>query len=46
MASSVDIVSIAAVLLGAILFLWRNKRIFDRTNAAGVEQFSSYGGKV
>lgn len=46
MASSVDMIGIAAALLGAILFLWKNKRKFVRTNAVGVEQFSSYGRKV
>jgi hypothetical protein len=46
MDGSEDIFGGAAVLLGIILFLWRNKRRFDRTNAAGIEQFSSYGGKV
>ena len=41
-----DILGVAAVLLGIFLFLWRSKRRFDRTNAAGIEQFSSFGGKV
>jgi cytochrome c biogenesis protein CcdA len=46
MAGSEDIFGGAVVLLGVILFFWRNKRKFDRTNPAGIEQFSSYGGKL
>ena len=46
MLSVEDIVGISVVLAGGILFLWRNKRKFERTNAAGIEQFASYGGKV
>ncbi len=46
MPGSEDIVGGAVVILGVILFFWRSKRKFDRTNAAGIEQFSSYGGKV
>lgn len=46
MVSFEGIVGVAAALLGVVLFLWRNKRRFDRTNAAGIEQFSSYGRKI
>ena len=46
MPSIEDIFGIAALLLGLVLYLWRNKRRFDRTNAAGIERFPSYGGKV
>ncbi len=46
MAGSEDIFGVVATLLGIVLFLWRNKRRFDRTNSAGIEQFSSYGGKI
>ena len=46
MAGSEDIFGGAAVLLGTVLLLWRSKRRFDRKNAAGIEQFSSFGGKL
>ena len=34
------------ILAGTLLYLWRNKRIFDRTNSAGIQQYSSYSGKL
>ncbi len=33
-------------LVGFSLYLWRNKRIFVRTNTYGVQQYSSYSGKL
>ena len=41
-----DILGVAAVVIGIGLYLWRNKRKFDRTNAAGIEQFNGYSGKL
>ena len=41
-----DILGVAAVIIGAVLYLWRNKRKFDRTNAAGIEQFKGYSVKL
>jgi hypothetical protein len=41
-----DVFGGAAILLGVILFVLRNKMKFDRTNSAGIEQFPSYGRKV
>lgn len=40
--------SLGTVLLvvGLALFLWREKRKYDRTNTAGVEQFRSFVGKL
>ena len=32
--------------IGLALGLWRQKRRFDRTNTAGVEQFRSFGRKM
>lgn len=34
------------VVVGGVLGIWRRKRKFDRLNAFGVEQFSSYWGKL
>lgn len=33
-------------VVGVMLGLWKRKRKFDRKNAFGVEQFSSYWGKL
>ncbi len=33
-------------VIGLVLGYWRQKRKFDRTNFAGVEQFPSYGRKL
>ena len=33
-------------LIGAFLYFWNKKRIFDRTNQYGVEQFSGFWGKL
>lgn len=33
-------------LIGGLLYLWQKKRIFDRTNQYGVEQFSGFWGKL
>lgn len=41
-----DIFGGILLLAGLFLYLWRNKRIFIRTNAYGVEQFTSYSGKL
>lgn len=41
-----DIFGGITILAGLSLYLWRNKRIFIRTNAYGVEQFPSYSGKL
>jgi hypothetical protein len=41
-----DIFGGIILLAGLFLYLWRNRRIFNRTNAYGVEQFPSYSGKV
>ena len=41
-----DIFGIAAIIVGTALYLWRNKRKFDRTNQAGIEQFKGYAGKL
>ena len=41
-----DILGVAAVVIGIGLYLWRNKRKFDRTNKAGIEQFNGYSGKL
>lgn len=46
MPESEDILGVAALIVGSILYLWRRKRQFDRTNTAGIEQFDSYAGKV
>ena len=37
---------ILALLLGGFLYLWRKRRVFDRTNCAGVEQFSNFRSKI
>ena len=37
---------IALLAIGFGLGLWRKRRKFYRTNAAGVEQFKSYSGKL
>ena len=34
------------VLIGGFLYIWQKKRVFDRTNHYGVEQFSSFCGKL
>lgn len=41
-----DVVGGVSILVGILLYLWRNKRRFDRTNSAGIEQFRSYDGKL
>jgi hypothetical protein len=41
-----DIFGGIIIFAGLFLYLWRNRRIFNRTNAYGVEQFSSYSGKL
>jgi hypothetical protein len=41
-----DIFGGIILLAGLFLYLWRNRRIFNRTNAYGVEQFPSYSGKL
>jgi hypothetical protein len=41
-----DIFGGIIIFAGLSLYLWRNKRIFNRTNAYGVEQFPSYSGKL
>lgn len=33
-------------LIGGFLYFWQKKRVFDRTNQYGVEQFSSFWGKL
>ncbi len=33
-------------LIGGFLYLWQKKRVFDRTNQFGVEQFSGFWGKL
>jgi len=44
----IDAMSLGLVLAiaGTGLFLWREKRKYDRTNMAGVEQFRSFVGKL
>lgn len=46
MESSADFYGGFFILIGILLYLWRHKRVFDRTNSAGIEQFSSYSGKL
>jgi len=41
-----DVVGGISILVGILLCLWRDKRRFDRTSSAGIEQFRSYDGKV
>lgn len=41
-----DIYGVTALVVGTALYLWRNKRRFDRLNAAGIEQFNGYAGKL
>lgn len=41
-----DIFGGITIVAGALLYYWRNKRIFNRTNDYGIEQFPSYAGKV
>jgi hypothetical protein len=41
-----EVLGTFGIAFGVILGLWRRKRKFDRTNAYGVEQFSSYWGKL
>ena len=41
-----DIVGGIAILTGILLYFLKNKRKFDRTNTAGIEQFKSYSGKL
>ena len=36
----------ALTAIGVVLGLWKEKRKFDRTNSAGVEQFPSFGRKM
>ena len=36
----------AIFMIGALLYFWKNKRVFDRTNQYGVEQFSSFWEKL
>ena len=33
-------------LIGSFLYFWQKKRVFDRTNPYGVEQFSGFWGKL
>ena len=33
-------------LIGGFLYFWQKKRVFDRTNQYGVEQFSNFRGKL
>lgn len=33
-------------LIDGLLYFWQKKRVFDRTNQYGAEQFSSFGGKL
>ena len=40
------ILGIAATLCGIVLLYWQRKRRFDRTNAYGVQRFSSNFGKL
>jgi len=44
----IDAMSLGFVLaiVGIGLFFWREKRKYDRTNTAGVEQFNSFVGKI
>lgn len=46
MVSVVDIFCFISIIFGMGFILWRKKRKFDRINAAGVEHFQSYGGKI
>jgi len=41
-----DIYGGIAIVAGALMYYWRNKRIFNRTNPSGIEQFPSYAGKL
>jgi len=41
-----DIYGVTLLGVGTVLYLWRNKRKFDRTNAAGIERFDGYAGKL
>lgn len=41
-----EFIGTVLLVFGALLALWRQRRIFDRTNPFGVEQFSSYWGKL
>ena len=41
-----DIAGGIAIAIGVLLYFFRNKRKFDRTNTAGIEQFKSYSGKL
>lgn len=34
------------LLIGGLLLIWKKKRVFDRTNQYGVEQFSSFWSKL
>ena len=34
---------IGCLVVGAALIFWTNRRVFQRRNAAGVEEFASYG---
>jgi hypothetical protein len=33
-------------LIGGLLYFWQKKRVFDRINQYGVEQFSGFWGKL
>jgi hypothetical protein len=46
MESGVYVLGIVLTVVGISLGLWKAKRKFDRTNAHGVEQFRSFGGKM
>ena len=43
---NLDVLGSGLAVLGAILIYWRNKRKFDRTNSAGIEQFPGYSRKL
>jgi hypothetical protein len=38
--------AIVAIVIGAVLLLWANKRVFDRRNAMGVEEYGSFAGMI
>lgn len=41
-----DIVGGIAILVGLLMYAWEKKRIFDRTNSAGLEQFPTFWVKL
>ncbi len=46
MAESSAGLGVIIFLIGGFLYLWQRKRVFDRTNQYGVEQFSGFWGKL